>query len=120
LKRINLGFVFLVFAIILFKQIAQNYNYQHIRTDRIKKGMILSFGSVLLFKSSRIKNLPKETTETTTSRITQEEAKAIQRWSKTKKGKESVVIVKHLPFAPFIFGGTSFYLLFKLIIGGIV
>ena len=39
-----------------------------------------------------------------------------KRWSKTKNGCEKIIIVRHMPFAPFIFVGTTIYLVMKVIL----
>ena len=89
--------------------------YHHIiKVEDLKPRMILSFGSVLKFYSSKVKGLPKSTTETTDSRLTEEEVESIKRWSKTKKGKETIVIVRHMPFAPFMLAGEILFFILKL------
>ena len=78
--------------------------------------MILSYVSILRFYSSRVRGLPKITDETTDSRITKEEVDSIKRWSKTKKGQETIEIVRHIPFAPFILLGEILFWIVKLYI----
>ena len=76
--------------------------------------MILSFESVIRFYNSRIKGLPKSTTETTDSRLTEEQVESIKRWSKSKKGQETIVIVRHMAFAPFMLVGEILFFITKL------
>ena len=111
---INIRIFILVLIIMIFRSISEKYNYEEIKIEDLKPRMILSFGSVLKFYSSRIKGLPQSTTETTDSRLTEEEVESIKRWSKTKKGKETIIIVRHMPFAPFMLVGEILFFILKL------
>jgi len=111
---INSKILILVLMIMLFRSISEKYNYEEIKIEDLKPRMILSFGSVLNFYSSRIKGLPKSTTETTDSRLTEEEVESIKRWSKTKKGKETIIVVRHMPFAPYMLVGEILFFILKL------
>lgn len=111
---INIKMLALVFAILIFRSISEKYNYQEIKIEDLKPRMILSYGSVLSFFGSRVKGLPQSATENTDSRLTEEEVKSIKRWSKTKKGKETITIVRHMPFAPFILIGELIFFIAKL------
>ena len=111
---INIKMLFVIILLFLFRQISEKYNYENIEVEKLKPGMILSLQSVLLFFNSRVKGLPKQTTETTDSRLTKEEIDSIKRWCKTSKGQKSVVIVRHMPFAPFICIGVTIFFIFKL------
>lgn len=113
---INVKMLFLVFILFLFRQISEKYNYQQIEVNDLKPGMILSYETIIMFYGSRVNRLPQKTTETTDSRITQDEINSIKRWSKTKNGCEKIIIVRHMPFAPFIFVGTTIYLVMKVIL----
>ncbi len=113
---INIKMLILVLVVMLFRSIAEKYNYEEIKIENLKPRMILSLGSVLRFYGSRVKGLPQTTTETTDSRLTEEEVESIKRWSKTKKGKETIVIVRHIPFAPFILVGELLFFILKLYI----
>lgn len=112
--NINIKILILVLTIMIFRSISEKYNYEEIRIEDLKPRMILSFESVLKFYSSRIKGLPQSTTETTDSRLTEEEVESIKRWSKSKKGKETIVIVRHMPFAPFMLVGELLFFIFRL------
>lgn len=111
---INIKIFILVLLIMIFRSISEKYNYEEIKIEDLKPRMILSYGSVLKFYTSRIKGLPQSTTETTDSRLTGEEVESIKRWSKTKKGKETIVIVRHMPFAPFMLVGELLFFIFRL------
>ena len=111
---INLKMLLLVFIIMLFRRVAEKYNYEEIKISDLKSRMIISYGSVLRFYTSRVEGLPKNTTETTDSRLTEEQVESIKRWSKTSKGTETIVIVKHMPFAPFIFVGEIIFFILRL------
>ena len=111
---INLKMLLLVFIIMLFRRVAEKYNYEEIKISDLKSRMIISYGSVLRFYTSRVEGLPKNTTETTDSRLTEEQVESIKRWSKTSKGTETIVIVKHMPFAPFMFVGEIIFFILRL------
>lgn len=114
IDSINIKMLLLVLIIMAFRDIAEKYNYEEIKIEELKPRMILSYGSVLNFYGSRVKGLPQSTTESTDSRLTLEEVESIKRWSKSKKGKETIVIVKHMPFAPFILCGELIFFIVKL------
>ena len=111
---IDLKMLLLVFIIMLFKRVSEKYNYEEIKISDLKPRMILSYGSVLRFYTSRVKGLPKNTTETTDSRLTEEQVESIKRWSKTSKGAETIIIVKHMPFAPFMLVGEIIFFILRL------
>ncbi len=111
---INIKMLVLVFIIMIFRRVSEKYNYEKIKIEDLRPRMILSFGSVLNFYNSRIKGLPKSTTESTDSRLTEEEVESIKRWSRSKKGKDTIVIVRHMPFAPFILAGELLFFIFRL------
>lgn len=113
---INLKMFVFVLSIMLFRSFAEKYNYEEIRIENLKPRMILSFESVLKFYSSRVKGLPHSTDETTDSRLTTNEVNSIKRWSKTKKGQDTIIIVRHMPFAPFILIGEIIFFIFRLFI----
>ena len=70
----------------------------------------MAYSTVLQFSRSRVKGLPIITTEDMSSRITAEQADSIKRWGKSKNGKESIVILRKIPFAAFISLGYIIYL----------
>lgn len=95
-----------VLFVVLMRMMAEKYNYKTILTSEVKCGMVLSYGSVVLFVPSKIKGLPLSTTEDIRSRISQEEAESILRWEKSRYGQPQITIVRKIPFAIFIFVGT--------------
>lgn len=113
---INIKMCLLTVLIIIFRNISEKYNYEKIKIEDLKPKMILSFESVLAFYNSRVKGLPKKATETTDSRITEQEVESIKRWSKSKNGKETITIVRHMPFAPFILLGEILFFIIKVYI----
>ena len=100
----------LVVVVFILRLLMDKYNYEEISTEQVQPGMVLSYSTVLGFTTSRIKGLPRETTEDVRSRITKEEAESIQRWGKSTKGKDTVTIVRKIPFAIFISVGVLLFL----------
>lgn len=113
---INVKMLTLIILLMVFQHISEKYNYEEINVTDLKPGMILSAETVILFFNSKVKGLPIKTTEWTDSRITEEEVKSIQRWEKTAKGRDKIITVKYMPFAPFICVGTIIYLLIKVVL----
>ncbi len=108
--RLELYSIICTCVIMIFRYIAEQFNYKEIYTCDVKEGMVLSYSTVALMSKSRVKGLPKYTTEDMASRLTEEEAKSVCRWGLSKYGKEKVTIVRKLPFACFIFLGVLIYL----------
>ena len=107
-----LGLTVLLVVVTHFSlKFADKYNYEWIPTSEVKEGMILSYFAVQQFVNSRVKGLPKETDETTKSRISAEEAAAVRRWETSKYGQEKIMVVRYIPFAIFILIGVITYLI---------
>lgn len=100
---------------LIFRLFIDEYNYDVIKTEDVKKGMVLSMPTVLSFANSHVKGLPTSTTEDLRSRLTQEEAQSVRRWEKSKYGSDTVQIVRKIPFAIFISLGAIVF----LILGGL-
>lgn len=109
------SYLYLAVALVL-RYLIGGYNYQDIPTRDVKKGTILSLGSVLLFQNSRVKGLPMATTEDMRSRLSEEEAEAVRRWADSKSGQERITIVRKIPFAVFIFSGVVVFLISRFLL----
>lgn len=112
--KMDIHNILLVVIIFVLREWANKYSYISIETSEIKKGMILSASSVLLFMNSSIKGLPMKTTEDMAARLNDQEVASIKRWLKTKNGKDRLIIVKKIPFASFINIGYAI----SMLIGG--
>ena len=113
--RFQLISLLILLIIYLLRHFMNEYNYEEIPTEAVKKGMVLSYMVIMLFTRSRVKGLPEETSEDMKSRITEEQAEAIRRWKDSKYGKETIIIVRKIPFAIFIFLGTVVFLTVRTI-----
>ena len=111
---VNLKYIIIVAVIMIIRAISEQYNYREIKIEELQPKMILSYESVINFYGSKVKGLPTKTTETTKSRLTQEEVDSIKRWSKTKRGKDTIVTVRYMPFAPFILCGEIVFFILKM------
>lgn len=109
----NYGIVLLA---LFLRYLVSGYNYEEIATASVKKGMVLSYGTVATFMVSRVKGLPQSTNEDMSSRITEEEAEAIRRWENSKHGKATIIIVRKIPFAIFIVLGTLLFLIMRIVL----
>ena len=112
--KIDLKNVIIVLVIVILREWADRYSYTPIKTLDIKKGMILSASSVMLFLNSNIKGLPMKVSEDMAARLTDEEVDSIKRCAITKNGKDELIIVKKITFAFFINIGYAIF----MIIGG--
>lgn len=101
----------LVIVFMFLKMLLEKYNYQEIEVKNLKPGMILSKGTSMWMQQSRVKGLPGISDETLKSRLQKDEVESIWRWSKSKYGMETVLIVRKIPFAIFISIGFIFYLI---------
>lgn len=101
----------IVAFVILLRSFAERYNYEKIDTSKVKSGMILSLGTILLFQNSKIKGLPTYTTEDLRTKLTSGEVEAIKRWKTSKYGDKTIVIVRKLPFAMIISISTILFIL---------
>jgi len=102
--------------ILLLRALIGRYNYREIPTESVRPGMVLAQASLPYMLASRVKGLPETTDETTRSRLTSAQAEAILRWKNSKYGQDTLWIVRHIPFAPFITVGSVFYLVFLVIV----
>ena len=110
---IRLLYYAISFFYVVFQIFIAEFNYQEIKTEDVRSGMILSMGTSMNFLRSRVKGLPGVSFEDMRSRITIDEADAIRRWGKSKNGSDKVVIVRKVPFALFISIGCMMYLLIR-------
>ena len=106
----------IVFFVMLLRLISEKYNYQKIAVADLKPRMIPSALTVLSFQSSKVKGLPSGMTEDLRSRLSEEDIESIKRWSKSKQGRDSIVIVRKLPFAVFITIGTFLFVLMEALL----
>jgi len=111
---ITLSTIFIIVAVLLVRNFADRYNYRTIPTNKVSEGMVLAFSTVAMFSVSSVKGLPKITDETTRFRLTSDEVESIKRWENSKYGSHSIIIVRNIPFAPFIFIGTIIVLVLFL------
>lgn len=105
----------ILFAMVLLRYLLSGFNYKEIPSDSVQEGMVLAYPTVALFLPSKIKYLPKTTTEDIRSRITKDEADAIKRWKDSKYGKEQILIVRKIPFAVFICLGELAYFFIRIV-----
>ena len=84
---------------------ASGYNYRRIPTGDVRAGMILSAGTVLSFRMSHVKELPQDPREDMKAGLTEAQAQAVRRWETSRHGRDTVVILRKLPFAVLISAG---------------
>lgn len=114
-ESVNWIIYLIVLVVVVLRMFAEKYNYKTIPTADVKQGMVLSYGTVILFLPSKIKGLPTKTTEDIRSRISQEEADNIIRWENSKYGQKEITIVRKIPFAIFISVGTVVFVITRMI-----
>ena len=104
----------LITVVLIFRCLAEKYNYKTISASKITKGMILSISTVMSFNLQKIKGLPQATTEDFRSKLTEEEAEAIRKWSGSQKSEQEIMIVRKFPFAIFITLGIVIFLVLRM------
>lgn len=114
--NVDLKIYCLVVIVLLLRIISEKYNYMTIPTNSVKRGMVMSYTTIMNFMPSRIKGLPTTTTEDIRTRITEEQAESIRRWENSKYGQSEIIIVRKIPFAIFISFGTIVYVIMRLIL----
>lgn len=107
----------IVSVIMIMRKFTSQYNYRTIPVPKLEVGNVLARASLIFMIPSAVKGLPKFTDETTRCRLNEEEVNAIKRWETSKYGKSTVTIVRMIPFAPFIFGGTLLYFIYRIFLG---
>lgn len=100
----------LITVVLIFRCLAEKYNYKTISASKATKGMILSISTVMNFNLQKIKGLPQATTEDFHSKLTEDEAEAIRKWSEGQKSDQEITIVRKFPFAIFITLGIGIFL----------
>lgn len=106
-----------VLIVFLLRLFAEKYNYQTIPTNKVEKGMVMAYSTIVYFIPSTIKGLPKDkNTEDIRSRITEYEAESIRRWETSKYGQKEIVIVRKIPFAIFISMGSVIFTFSRMLI----
>lgn len=107
----------IILASALIQALLAEFNYETVKTENVKKGMILSLPTTILFMNSRVKGLPELSKEDLSSRLTEEEAESVRRWGLSANGKEEVVIVRKIPFGIFISAGVMLYFIYWMVLG---
>lgn len=115
--QFSIDFIFVTAVIIVFRTFTERYNYQTIPTSDIRVGQILAKSNFIFLLPSKVKDLPEWSDESTRCRLNLSEVNAIKRWENSKHGRKTVTIVRHIPFAPFIFLGTLIFMAINFYIG---
>ena len=102
----RLGYYTLVVILMIIKSYIEQYNYEEINVNDLKKGQILSTGSSILINRYKAENLPGISTEDMRSRLTDVEVNVVKELAKKKKDLRIITIVRKIPFAIFISIGT--------------
>lgn len=110
----------IILSIVIIKHFTSKYNYRTIPTSKVRVGQILAESTIIFMLPSKVKGLPTFTDETTKCRLNEENVNAIKRWEFSKYGSKEIVIVRHIPFTPFMFLGVLAYILLSLVKGGLI
>ena len=103
-----------VAGVMLFQNVASAYNYRRIPTNEVRRGMILSSGTVLTLSRSHVKDLPTNAAEDMSARLSEVEAQAVRRWEHSKHGTTSVIIVRKIPFASLVTLGMVLWMVVRM------
>lgn len=116
-SQISIWTIVIVTITMIIRNFTSQYNYRTIPVSKLEVGNVLAKSSVIFMIPSAVKGLPKFTDETTRCRLNEKEVDAVKRWEHSKYGKSMVTIVRTVPFAPFILGGTLLYFVYRVILG---
>ena len=93
MKGTDYMYVIILFAVLVLRYVINGYNYKEIRIEEVKPGQIISYATIIRFLSSRVSGLPLSTSEDIRSKISKDQVDAIKRWSKSKYGADTIIIV---------------------------
>lgn len=102
-----------VAVVMLLRRFTSCYDYRKIPATEIEEGQVLAQSTIAMFLSLGVKNVPLYTDESARCRISPAEASAIKEWGATQGGDFFVVVVRQIPFAPFILAGTLLTVIFS-------
>ncbi len=108
--ELSIPSLLIIAAVMLLLRFTARYDYRAIPTASVEEGQVLAQSTVAWFLMSKAKGLPSYTDESTRYRLSPEEAAAVREWGRAKEGRDTVVVVRNIPFAPFIFAGTLLFL----------
>ncbi|MGF0019896.1 hypothetical protein [Sporofaciens sp. SGI.106] len=110
---------YILVVILLVCQMTIKTNlYEKIPINELKRGMILTMGETVMMQNSRVRGLPKISSEDLGDRLTNDEVESVKRWAKGRK-IETVTIVKKIPFAAFIaLGFISYWCFWRIMSWG--
>lgn len=104
--QLSVSTVLMILVLLVLRHFTGQYDYRAIPATQVSEGQILAQSAVALFLLSNASSLPAWTDETTRCRLTESEAEAIRQWASKRKEQFSIMIVRNIPFAPFICGGV--------------
>ena len=108
--------VYLVIVLLfILRQLISRYNYQSIPVSDLKPGMILSAPNVIMMLPSGIADLPTGLKEDLSCKLTEPQISAVKKWYSKHKDRQSITIVRKIPFALFISMGYFLFALLGLI-----
>ena len=90
-------------------RIIKTNSYSEVNEENIKPGLILSFSSIWAMQKCIDPNIPRTTTESRRSRITEDQAEAVRNWCRITK--RNITVVDMLPFIPMLAFGLLIQIL---------
>lgn len=106
-NSINLKLFLIIIIFMLLKYLGSKYNYKKIKLENLRKGMILSKNTVLLFQLLNLDFSIKHLLEKQV--LTVKEVEIVKNRAYENKKMHEIQIVRKVPFAPFIFGGVIIF-----------
>ena len=108
---------YLITAILLLSQMSIRMSlYDEVSTNIVRRGMILSIGSSMMMQNSTMQGLPGISTESLKDRLSDEQAESVRAWGQTRAGQKTVVVIKKIPFAIFLFlGYITYFVLWSIV-----
>ncbi|SCL81221.1 prepilin peptidase [Sporanaerobacter sp. PP17-6a] len=107
--------VFIMAIIMIIRFFTETYNYKKVLASEVKAGMVISYESVITLLGTNKNGIVIFTDETTKSRISEEDARAISIWGE-KNPEIYLKIVRLMPFSIFIFIGIIVFIFMGVLI----
>ncbi len=92
-------------------QFAGKYNDARIPVSDLRPGMVLSPLTLAELQLRRVRELPEPISGSLASRLTAQQVDSIKKWATPRVADMHVIVISHVPFAPFILAGTIAYVI---------
>lgn len=89
-------------CIVVIRKLADEYSIKELPVEKLRKSMVLSDESRDILLSVRLKGKAYDFENLKVSRLSENDVKLLQEWKVSKIGRNSLKVLRQVPFAPFI------------------